>query len=215
MEQSEDTGNLSMADRAHREIADSIRDRRLRGGEAIVETRLADNLGVSRTPLREALQRLEGEGLVVRGAGRSLTVRHVDLKEYLQSLKAREIVEPEAAALACGRVTQEEIRAQREEIAELLTMQPYSMDAHWRNDSNLHELFISHCGNDVLIDIIRKLRITTHLFEIARLSDRLKRDASEHLMILDALEAADPKAARKAAQTHIRSLYRFAIDALE
>lgn len=215
MARSEGGSNLNMADRAHREIADSIRSRRLRGGEAIVETRLAEMLGLSRTPLREALQRLEGEGLVVRGPGRSLVVRHIDLKEYLQSLKAREIVEPEAAALACGRVDLKEIAALREEIAELLAMEPYSVEAHWRSDSNLHEFFVSRCGNDVLIDIIRKLRTATHLFEIARLSDRLKPDASEHLLILDALEAGDARAVRKAVQTHLRSLYRFAIDALE
>lgn len=205
----------SMADRAHREIANAIRQRRIRGGEVIVESRLAASLGLSRTPLREALQRLEGEGLVVRGAGRSLVVRHVDLKEYLQSLKVREIAEPEAAALACGRVDGSQIAAVREEIAVILAMRPYSIEAHWKSDSNLHDLFIDQCGNDVLINIIRQLRTTTHLFEIARLSDRLGPDATEHLAILDALEANDTKAVRRAVQTHLRSLYRFAVDALE
>ncbi len=60
-----------------------IRDRRLKGGESIIEARLADTLGISRTPLREALQRLEGEGLVRKVANRSYIVRHVDLSEYL------------------------------------------------------------------------------------------------------------------------------------
>jgi DNA-binding GntR family transcriptional regulator len=205
----------SLAAKAYEAIADLIRRRKLKGGEVIVETRLAALLNVSRTPLREALLRLEGEGLVVRGSGRSLIVRYVDLKEYLQSLRVRELVEPEAAGLACGRVPLADIQRVRGEIKGLMNLQPYDVEAHWRSDGNLHELFISACGNEVLIRIIRQLRITTHLFEIARLSDRLGPDSTEHLAILEALERADPRTARKAAQAHIKSLYRFALEMLE
>ena len=67
------------SDTAYRMVSDLIRKRELRGGEVIVEVKLADMLGVSRTPLREALQRLEGERLIVKNGGRSFVVRHVDL----------------------------------------------------------------------------------------------------------------------------------------
>jgi len=83
--------------------ADDFIEERLRADDAIVEARLAETLGVSRTPLREALQRLEGEGMVVK-TGRSYMVRRVDLGEYLKSLKVRQVMEPEAAALAVGHV---------------------------------------------------------------------------------------------------------------
>lgn len=214
MDDAEELVSANLNDRAYETIATLIRSRRLKGGDVIVEARLASSLGISRTPLREALQRLEGEGLVVRGQGRSLIVRHVDLREYLQSLRVREIVEPEAAALACSRVPQAEIAAIRAETKALLKIGPYDVEAHWRADGNLHELFITHCGNDVLVNVVRQLRITTHLFEIARLSDRLGPDATEHLAILDALDEADPKAARKAVQAHIKSLYQFALETL-
>jgi DNA-binding GntR family transcriptional regulator len=126
----------------------------------------------------------------------------------------REMLEPEAAALACTHIPQVEIAAVRAETNALLTLDPYDVEQHWKSDRNLHDLFIARCGNDVLIKLVSELRITTHLFEIARLSDRLGPDANEHLAILDALEAADAKAARKAVQAHIRSLYRFAIETL-
>ena len=77
----------NLSTQAYNAVSEMIRRRRLRGGEVIVEARLAEVLEISRTPLREALQRLEGEGLVIKGAGRSFVVRHVDLGEYLQSLK--------------------------------------------------------------------------------------------------------------------------------
>jgi DNA-binding GntR family transcriptional regulator len=205
-------GGINLSNLAYNAISEMIRRRHLRGSEMIVEARLADSLGISRTPLREALQRLEGEGLVIKGTGRSYLVRNVDLGEYLQSLKCRELLEPEAAALAAGRIPAGEMVKVRVEINQLRTAVSYHTDAHWASDDNLHELFARHCGNDVLADLIGKLRVTTRLFEIARLADRLEPDSAEHLAIVEALEQEDPKAARRAVQNHIRSLGKSALD---
>jgi DNA-binding GntR family transcriptional regulator len=202
---------VNLSGQAYNAVSELIRARRLRGGEVIVETRLAEILHISRTPLREALQRLEGEGLVVKGAGRSFVVRRVDLGEYLQSLKARELIETEVAGLAVGRIARETLAAVRAEIVALRTA-AYDKDAHWRSDDNLHGMFIDNCGNEVLGRIVRELRVTTRLFEIDRLKDRLEPDSAEHLAILEAFEAADVRAARRAVQAHIRSLSRFALE---
>ncbi|MGL4241706.1 MAG: GntR family transcriptional regulator [Beijerinckiaceae bacterium] len=202
---------MNLSSLAHRAISDMIRDRRLKGGESIIEARLADTLGISRTPLREALQRLEGEGLVRKVANRSYMVRHVDLGEYLHSLKVREILEGEAAVLAIGAIPGEELASVRHEINVLLRATPYHTDAHWRSDDNLHGLYIEHCGNPVMADMIRALRVTTRLFEIAKLKDRLEPDSGEHLAILEALEAGDKRAARNTVLTHCRSLRDFAL----
>ena len=204
-------GGLNLANQAYGAISEMIRHRRLRGGEPIVEIRLADVLGISRTPLREALQRLEGEGLVLKGSGRTYVVRKVDLGEYLQSLKVREILEPEAAVLATGRIPARRLLAVRREIEELLHATAYHTDAHWRSDDNLHNLFIDHCTNDVMARILRSMRATTRLFEIEWLKDRLVPDSTEHLVIIQALEAEDAKATRKAVAAHIDSLIRFAV----
>lgn len=202
-------GNLSNL--AYKSVAELIRGRRLRGGETIIESRLADQLNISRTPLREALQRLEGEGLVIKGNGRSFKVRHVDLGEYLQSLRVREVLEPEAAAMAAGHIPRQRLAEVHAEINSLRDARGYHTDAHWRSDDNLHELFALHAGNEVLARVIRDLRVTTRLFEIARLADRVEPDALEHLAILEALESEDPKAARRAVQAHIRSIGDFAV----
>src|SRR5690606_25698048 len=85
----------ALSERVHLAVSKLIKSQQLHGGDIIVESRLADILGVSRTPLREALQKLEGEGLVIRN-GRSFIVRAVGLAEYLQSLKVRELLEGEA-----------------------------------------------------------------------------------------------------------------------
>ena len=73
---------------------------------------------------------------------------------------------------------------------------------------------IRNCANDVMAETLVSLRVTTQLFEIDRLADRLGPDSREHEAILDALAAQDPKAVRKAVATHIRSLVRFALKAV-
>jgi DNA-binding GntR family transcriptional regulator len=211
-EEAAESGAYNLSGLAYRAVSDMIRTRRLRGGETIVEAKLAETLGISRTPLREALQRLEGEGLVVKSASRSYMVRHVDLAEYLQSLRVREILEGEAAALASGKIAVAEIEEARREIEHLMAATAYHTDAHWKSDDRVHGLLMDACGNPVMAQMIRELRVTTRLFEIARLAARLEPDSMEHLEILDSLQGNDPKRARRAAQAHIRSLYRFALD---
>ncbi len=206
-------GPTNLGSLAYTALSDMIRHKRLRAGDAIVEARLAETLGVSRTPLREALQRLEAEAMVVR-AGRSFVVRRVDLGEYLRSLKVRLVLEPEAAALAVGRVPGAQLAAVRGEILQLLDATTYHTDAHWRSDDNLHAMFIDHCGNEVMARILKGLRATTRLFEIDRLKERLKPDSREHLAIVDAILAGDEVGARRSVANHMQSLIDFAIDAV-
>ena len=207
-ELNEASGNLQT--NAHKMLTGMILARRLRGGETIIEAKLADLLGTSRTPLREALQRLEGEGLVVKQANRSFVVRNVSLAEYLQSLKVRELMEGEAASLAAARAPEPEIAAAKAEITGLPNQGRHT-EEHWSSDDRVHRLCADQCGNSVMARAIEALRVTTRLFEIARLTDRVELDASEHADILASLAARDPRQARRAMQAHIRSLYRFAL----
>lgn len=202
-------GPHNLASLTYNAISDMIRHRRLKGGHVIVEAKLAEMLGISRTPLREALQRLEGEGLVRKGDGRNYVVRRVDIGEYLQSLRLRLLIEPEAAVLAIPNIPRRQLIAVRREIHDLLDATAYHTDAHWFSDDNLHNMIIDHCGNAVMAKVLRELRATTRLFEIDRLKDRLKPDSSEHLVIIEALERGDAVATHNAVGLHIESLIAF------
>ncbi|WP_291976676.1 MULTISPECIES: GntR family transcriptional regulator [unclassified Chelatococcus] len=195
---------------AYRAISNMIRRRRLGAGHVIVEARLAEMLGVSRTPLREALQRLEGEGLVHKGDGRNYVVRNVDIGEYIQSLKLRLLIEPHAAVQAMPVIPGRKLIEVRREIDELMGATTYHTDAHWFSDDHLHNLIIDYCGNEVMAEVLRNLRATTRLFEIGQLQDRLKPDSTEHLVIIDALQRGDAEACFKAVAAHIESLIAFA-----
>jgi DNA-binding GntR family transcriptional regulator len=200
----------ALSDRVYAAVSNLIKTQQLHGGDIIVEMRLADELGVSRTPLREALQKLEGQRLVVKN-GRSFVVRSVGLAEYLQSLKAREILEGEAAGMSAGRVPPATIISVRSNIDTLLAAPVYLASAHWQSDDEVHRLISDHCGNPVIARLITGLRMVTRLYETANLADRLVPDATEHLAIIAALESGDQKLSRNKAQAHLRSLYKASI----
>ncbi|CUA86394.1 DNA-binding transcriptional regulator, GntR family [Chelatococcus sambhunathii] len=185
-----------------------IYQHRLKGGEIIVEARIADMLGISRTPLREALQRLEGEGLVAKASNRSFVVRQVDLIEYLQSLKVLEFLEPEAATLAIGRVHQSALCGVRAEIESAKAERKVPPETVLQIEEAVQSLYTDHCGNSALRQTIRALRIATRLFGEMRWSGRREKSFGDHLAIVDALEAEDVKRARRAVQQHLKALHR-------
>lgn len=201
----------TLSEKAYFALYRMIQERELPSGHPIVEAQLAQLLGVSRTPLRQALHRLESEGLLRKLESRSYVLRRVELKEYLQSLKVREILEAEAAELAIGRIDAAAIAQARKNLHEVQTRVPYDMHAHWQSDDQVHDIFIGTCGNQVIRDILHSLRVTTKLFEIEQLSERLKPDSRQHEAILDALASDDAAAARNAVKLHLRSLADFAL----
>ncbi len=200
-----DNNNDSLSDKAFLKVRDMIVNRQLAGGDVLVESQLAKILGSTRTPLREALVRLEGAGFLVKKKGRSFAVRQVNATEYFQSLRVRQYLETKAASLAIGKAGQADIQAFQERIQELLK-EDVRGAAHWHLDSDLHDWLAEVGKNEVLADNIRRLRITTQLFEIGRPFDRADADADEHLSILKALSDGNARAAEKAILRHLKNI---------
>ena len=139
----------SLSDHAYQKLLDMIVHRQLSGGEVLVESRLSASLGLTRTPLREALVRLEGEGLLVKQANRSFAVRSVQVSEFSQSLRVREYLEGPATALAAKRAAPDDIEVLRERIAQLAKIEAQSPE-HWKLDNDLHNWLARSSGNAVL-----------------------------------------------------------------
>ncbi|WP_206614223.1 GntR family transcriptional regulator [Paenirhodobacter populi] len=199
----------SLVDQAHGAISYMILSHRLRSGEVIVEAPLAAELGISRTPLREALQRLEGEGLLTKRDSRNFMVRRVEIREYLQSLRLRMLIEPDATRNAAPVIPPERLEEIHSELVSLQTGTAHHTEAHWLSDDRLHGTILEYCGNEVTARVIQQLRSTTRLFEVEMLRSRLSNDCSEHLAIVEALRAGDAERASEEMKRHLGSLINF------
>lgn len=195
----------NLAELAYRQLSGMILQRELRSGTFVIEERIAERLKISRTPIREAILRLAAEGQLVKRGHRSFSIRIVTAAEFFQSHKVRELLEPAAVGLAIGKIGQEEIEGIRVMIARLANAEIQER-AHWEVDDRLHLMFADASGNDVLAGMIRKVRVTTRLFEVSQPLRRVRKDGEEHLAILDAFAAGNARVASKAMVRHIRNL---------
>jgi GntR family transcriptional regulator, rspAB operon transcriptional repressor len=190
---------------AYEKLRTMILLRQIPGGTILIEGRLAEELRISRTPMREALVRLSGEGLLVREATRSYSVRRITPVEYFHAMKVRELLECEAITLSMGKVDAAIIAGLKREVRALSgAMQQES--SHWEADDHVHLLFADSCGNGVLANLIRDVRVTTRLFEIMSPFRRIREDADEHIAILTRFGNGDVKEARKAMVAHLNNL---------
>jgi len=197
--------SASLAEQAYASLRTLILDRKISAGSPLQEGRLADELRISRTPMREALVRLAGEGLLVRRDARSYAVRALGTKEYFDCMRAREIIECEAIALAVDKITE----AQLDELdADLKTLDAGVHDEieHWHFDDRFHQLISSASGNVVLPRLVEELRVNARLFRLHSPLHRQRENHEEHGEIISALRARDPDRARAAMRAHLRSL---------
>ena len=201
----------NLAEQACGTLRRLILERRIPPGSRVIEGRLAEDLGISRTPMREALVRLMGERLLERADARSYSVRKVTPTEFFQSMQVREILEIRAMELAVGKVPVDAIDALARDIRRLATMSEQEA-AHWQVDDRLHLMFASASGNAVLLRTIDGLRINTRLFEISGVFGRVAQDSAEHLAVLEAWRNGDMKGAQKALRTHLGNLQDEALE---
>ncbi|HWK43468.1 MAG TPA: GntR family transcriptional regulator [Stellaceae bacterium] len=199
------TPDINLSELAYQKLAKMILLRQLPGGTSVIEGRLAEELEISRTPMREALVRLAAEGLLVREGTRSFTVRKVTATEFFQCMKLREMLECEAIGLAVGRIEPARLAALGAQIERLATAAEQAAD-HWKADDQLHLMFADASGNEMLAKHIRQVRINTRLFEISSPIRRVKADGEEHLAILAAFASGDAKVARRSMLRHLRNL---------
>ncbi len=192
-----------LGDRVYQALLDLILARELPSGSVLQERRLALRLGVSRTPVREALNRLETEGMASRDAGRILVVRGLSTRGVIEALNVRRVLEGEATALATGRIPEADLDAVEAAIARLMEKAVPSVDEDWEIDNLLHGAIAAHSGNALLARLIGDLRLKTHMFNVERIPERFPTGHREHLEIVAALRAKDRDRARALVEAHV------------
>lgn len=192
-----------------------ILSRELRQGEQIQERALALRLNVSRTPLREAMHRLEGERVLERNSSNRLFVRLVSIQEIMEILHVRRMLESDAAMRATGQIPAERLHTLRSHIQELTALPaPTPADFH-AVDTELHGMLQNFCNNSLLASIIADLRLKTRMFTPQHLDkNRGPAVCEEHLAIVDALIAGNAEAAAAETSRHINNIRQSIIDKL-
>ena len=204
-----------LADAAYRDLLAKILSHELPGGAVIQERKLAQAMGVSRTPMRDALARLEGLGLLVRLTDRLMAVRVITLQDYLHSLDVRAMLEPQAAAHAAKSVTSAEIAEFHRELDALSRHVGDGVETlHWRFDDLLHDTIAERSGNPILREVIGAMRRYTKIFELQTVPLRGRPGLDDHRRLIDALATGRPEKARDAMAEHIRNVRKRALDGL-
>jgi DNA-binding GntR family transcriptional regulator len=194
---------LPLSEVAHRSLMAMLLSGELAPNEVITERQLAEQLKVSRTPLREAIRLLEGAGLLKRQRTGALVVHALNVEEFIHILHVRRILEGEAARLAAGHVPAADLDRMKRRAAELLAL-PDEAPAPEANDhEDLHTVITQAAGNPVLQETIASLRLRTSMFRLGRLPARRADVVREHLDVVEALAKGDSEAARMAMEHHI------------
>lgn len=202
----------SKADAAYAEIRRQILDGTLVPGAAVNQYELAESMGISITPLREAVRRLTGEGWLTQGPHHNARVARLDLTQARELLEARRALEPAAVALAAERRTQEDIELIQRAEEELLPVTRDQGEPALSAHAAFHRALYSCCHNAVLTRMLDDLWEKTDRYrrlglELPEGSGPRDRDAADHHRLAQLVKDGDGEAAAALMTTHIeRSL---------
>lgn len=191
-------------------VFNTLRDAILKGeldpGEHLMEVQLANRLGVSRTPIREAIRQLETEGLVVMTPRKGAVVAEITQKDLTDVLEVRKTLEELAVELACNKIT-------KDEIQQLMDCDDRFCDALKNNeltviadiDEQFHDIIYDATGNKRLIQLLNNLRQQMYRYRLEYIKDDNKWDVlkEEHKKLVRAIEEKDIDTAKAVMGSHI------------
>ncbi|NLY91489.1 MAG: GntR family transcriptional regulator [Firmicutes bacterium] len=193
-------------------VFEALREAIIKGqlapGERLMEIQLAEELGVSRTPVREAIRKLELEGLVLMVPRKGAYVASFSMKDVVEVFEIRGALEGLAAALAAERITDEELEElERQLVKSSELINQADLKGMVEVDTGFHQILYQASRNERLAQIINNLREQIQRFRQTSLSfpGRMKLALEEHREIVDAISARDSDLARKLAQEHIEN----------
>jgi DNA-binding GntR family transcriptional regulator len=191
-------------------IFDTLRDAiivgELKPGERLMEVHLAEKMGVSRTPVREAIRKLELEGLVNMVPRKGAHVAELSVKDIMDVLEVRANMDGLATALAAKRINDNELRDLKNIQAQFNNyVEKGNLNGTVKKDIEFHDIIYNSSRNEKLIQIVNNLKEQVLRFRVVYLKDYIspKEIIKEHMDIYEALCARDSDAARKLAEKHI------------
>lgn len=190
-------------------LRNQIFDGTLQPGDRIVESRLARELGISQTPVREALRELEQMGLVVSYPNRGASVRRVEPRDAEEMYTLRAHLEALGVELLLNRITDEDIAVLNGFIDGMLAAATDDDPERLTElDTSFHEYILTRSGNSLLLRTWQGISpLNWTMLTVIRLKDRnLTELAERHHPIVDALKAGDKAQAEAAIRDHVMNL---------
>lgn len=195
-----------LADRVRTHLESLLSSGELRPGDRINEAALAERLGVSRAPVREALRAMEGRGLVVQIANRGMFVRELSVKEMLDIFDLRALLMGYGAQSAAEFMTPER-KAQLGALLDEMDAATRAQDGarYYRVNQQFHTAILSYANNGRAVQIYGELATDLHRFR-QRYFDyvgNMVKSNAEHRAVYDAIVAGDAVRARQLAEDHV------------
>jgi DNA-binding GntR family transcriptional regulator len=207
----------SVVDQVYSAIRERITDGSLQRGARIHQEDLADELGVSRTPVREALRRLAAEGLVEMRTNRGARVAAVGQDDMHAAYEARLVIEPGAARLAALQAPAEPLARMRAALAAQRRAIP-NVPRSFEANREFHLALVQASGNAFLVQFVQRLwvaRIGEVIYERqSETPERMGLDADEHEQILQAIESGNGRRAESLTRRHLADAMRRSLDLL-
>ena len=204
-----DHKTVSLADQVFEHLETDILSGKYQRGEILTETKLSQELGVSRTPIREALRRLEQEH-IIEESGKGSVVIGINESDVDDIFLIREKLECLAAAEAAKHISPEQLGMLREAV-ELQEFYLKKQDAEQikHMDNRFHELLYKFCESTVFYDILVPLHKKVQKYRKASVERQSRAVASvaEHQAIYNAIASGDSEAAERLTREHVHNAY--------
>ena len=175
-------------------------------GERLMEIQLAEEMGVSRTPVREAIRKLELEGLVVMIPRRGTYVANISIKDINEVYEVRTALDVLAAGLAAERINEDELEMMQRLLVEIgQYIDEGNIEKIVEIDTAFHDILYQASRNNRLVGIIYNLReqLTSFRAKSMAYPGRLEETLEEHRRIVDTIAQGDAVAAQKASEYHM------------
>ena len=183
--------HLTLRERIVEFIKDAVITGRLKPGERVPESEIAEKFGISRTPIREAFRQLETEGFLTMTPRKGAIVSPITDKDVREFYAIKSLLEGYAAGKACNELTEKDLKKLENINKEMINyMDKKNVRMFFKLDNQFHDVFLHACGNEKLCTMTHQIVQQFERFRITALSlpGRMNNSVKQHEDIIDALQ---------------------------
>ena len=200
--------HVNLDQKVYNQLKSMILDQNLKPGSKIYQEKLAEDLGISRTPLVNALKKLEQEHLITAIPRRGFYARHFSKEEMINIFELREVLEGLAARRAASRISNNQIQKLRKFFRDFQSFEDDGIVENYaKEDRRFHDFLIQIGGDDLLSSILETYSVITFSYLVGFRGGLVrppKETIREHQAIIEAIAKKDPEMAESVVRLHLR-----------